>query len=134
MVEPSLRTVIRSATYETSFNLCVMIIEVSPSSLNPRSISSSIFESSSFSDEVGSSRIRSLTFFESAFAISTSCCLPVPISLIKTDGLSLRPTLLICSPALTKVSPQLIFPILLALSFPRNIFSAIVSSGIKASS
>ena len=45
-------------------------------------------ESSSLSAAVGSSRISSLTSLDSALAISTSCCLPTPMSLIRVSGFS----------------------------------------------
>ena len=130
---PSRITVILSATYETSFNLCEMIIDVIPCFLNSRRRSSRCFASLSLREAVGSSRIRSFTFFPSAFAISTSCCLPTPISLISVLDESLSPTMCKSSSALSNVSDQLIFA-LVPLSFPRNIFSPIVRSGTSASS
>src|SRR5699024_11866709 len=41
---------------------------------------------------VGSSRMSSRTSFDSAFAISMSCCLPTPSWLIGVTGFSCRPT------------------------------------------
>jgi hypothetical protein len=49
-----------------------------PCALKPSSSSSSAALSFSFRLAVGSSRISSLTFFASALAISTNCCLPTP--------------------------------------------------------
>ena len=83
MVEPSRTTVIEFAMYEISFNLCEMMIDVMPSDLNLSISSKSFWESDSFNDAVGSSRINRRQFLEIALAISTSCCLPTPISLIK---------------------------------------------------
>ncbi len=89
---PSRITVIVSATRLTSFSLCEMRIEEMPFALNSRRRSRSAAESASFSEEVGSSRMRSFTSFASAFAISTSCCLPSPRSPTKVRGLSFSPT------------------------------------------
>ncbi len=82
IVAPSRRIVMLSATCSTSPSLWEISIEVSPSDFN-LSISLSRFcESSSLSEAVGSSKISRRTFFARAFAISTSCCLPTPMSLI----------------------------------------------------
>ena len=75
---PSRSIVMASATRVTSFSLCEMRIEVTPCAFRSTRSSRSLQLSSSFSAAVGSSRISSLTFFDNAFAISTSCCLPTP--------------------------------------------------------
>jgi hypothetical protein len=54
----------------------------SVSSLSSASLSASL------SEAVGSSRMSSLTSFDSALAISTSCCLPTPILVIGVFGFS----------------------------------------------
>ena len=92
-VLPSRITVMRSATFITSFSLWVIRIEEMPCALEVlQQIASSAFESVSLRLEVGSSRISSFTFLFSALAISTSCCLPVPMLVISVFGCSLRPT------------------------------------------
>ncbi|MNC92745.1 hypothetical protein D3C83_92260 [compost metagenome] len=88
-----------SAIAITSLSLCEMITQVMPSSRSPRSRSSRWAESSSLSAAVGSSRMSSFTFFDSALAISTSCCLPTPMSEIVVVGFSRRPTRFISSAA-----------------------------------
>ena len=90
---PSRSTVMRSATVSTSFILCEMMIEAIPSAFNSIKSFSSRSESLSLRLDVGSSRISNFTFLFSAFAISTSCCLPVPRWVMSVLGCSLRPTL-----------------------------------------
>ena len=51
-----------------------------------------MLESVSLSAAVGSSRISSFTSFDSALAISTSCCLPTPSWPTGVTGFSSRPT------------------------------------------
>ena len=126
MVEPSLMTVILSATYETSLSLWEMMIIVIPCSFWSFFMRSrSALESVSLSDDVGSSRIRSLAFFAKALAISTSCCLPVPISLISVFEESVRPTISRYLSASAYVLFQSIHHFL-PCSLPRNMFSPIV--------
>ena len=132
-VWPSRSTVIVSAISATSPSLCEMMIEVSPWRLNSRMSSRSAALSFSFSDEVGSSRIRSSTFFDSALAISTSCCLPVPRLPISVAEFSLSPTFLSSSVARAWASCQSMMPFF-AVSLPRKMFSAIERSGTSASS
>ena len=123
-VDPSRITVILSATYTTSLSLWLIIIIVMPCFLNSSIRSRRALESVSFSEEVGSSRISSFACFASALAISTSCCLPVPISFIRTLDDSDNPTIFRYLSASPYVSFQLMaffFP----RSFPRNIFSPI---------
>ena len=81
IVRPSRRIVTESAIASISLSLCEMITQVMPSSRSPRSRSSRCAESSSLSAAVGSSRMSSLTSLDSALAISTSCCLPTPMSM-----------------------------------------------------
>ena len=81
MVLPSRRMVIASATRSISLSLWQIMIEVMPLACSPLSRSSRCWESSSLSAAVGSSRMSSLTSLPSALAISTSCCLPTPMSL-----------------------------------------------------
>ena len=57
-----------------------MMIEVMPCFFSSRMRSRRLPLSSSFRAAVGSSRMSSFTFFDSALAISTSCCLPTPMS------------------------------------------------------
>ncbi len=102
-------------------------------SRSPRSRSSRCAESSSLSAAVGSSRMRSLTSFDSALAISTSCCLPTPMSVTTVVGFSRRPTRSRSWPASRLVWFQSIRP-RLARSLPRKMFSAIDSYGLSASS
>ena len=77
IVEPSLKTVIVSAMAVTSRSLWEIMMQVMPWSRSSLMMFRRFSESSSLSDDVGSSKIRSLQFLDSAFAISTSCCLPV---------------------------------------------------------
>jgi len=92
-VAPSRSTVSRSATRAISFSLWLIRIEVMPWARNSISRSSSFWLSFSCKAAVGSSRIRSLTRFDNALAISTSCCLPTPRLSIRVCGLSFSPTL-----------------------------------------
>ena len=110
-----------------------MIIEVVPCFFSSRSKSSSCFASVSFKEAVGSSRMRRRTFFPKAFAISTSCCFPTPISFIKVSGDSFKFTNFKSSAAFLFVSSQSILAAC-PRSLPRNIFSAMESSGTSASS
>ena len=64
-----------------------------PCCLNSSKSASSASLSFSFRLAVGSSRISSFTSFESALAISISCCFPTPRLVIRVSGFSLRPTL-----------------------------------------
>ena len=75
-----------------SLSLCEIMIEVMPRSLSWRSSPSRCAESLSLSAAVGSSRISSRTSFDSALAISTSCCLPTPSWPTGVTGFSSRPT------------------------------------------
>ena len=101
-----------------------MMIEVMPWSFSSRIRSRSLPLSSSFSAAVGSSRMSSFTFFDSALAISTSCCLPTPMSATRVCGCSSRPTRRSSSAACRSVSFQLMTP-RVACSLPRKMFSAI---------
>ena len=92
IVLPSRRIVIESAICSISLSLCEIMIEVTPWSRRSRIRSSRCWESASFSAAVGSSRISSFTSLANALAISTSCCLPTPMSLIRVSGSSFRPT------------------------------------------
>ena len=132
-VIPSRSTVMRSATLEISFSLCDIIIDEMPCLRKSINKARSAFESVSFKLEVGSSRISSFTFLLSALAISTSCCLPVPKLVISVLGCSFSPTFFKSSLVRENASNQLITPFF-AVSCPRKIFSAIESSGTKASS
>ena len=122
-----------SATLAISFSLWEIRIEEMPRALNSRSSFSSASESVSLRLEVGSSRIRSLTSLDSALAISTSCCLPRPISVTSVVGDSFSPTLASSSRVREKVSFQSMMPFV-ARSLPRKMFSAIDRSGTSASS
>jgi hypothetical protein len=86
-VPPSRMMVILSATRRISLSLWEMMIEVMPCLRNSMSRLSSASESVSLSEAVGSSRISSLhVLADSALAISTSCCLPTPISVDQVSG------------------------------------------------
>ncbi len=91
MVWPSRRIVMLSATRITSPSLCEMMMHVRPWSRSSTMRSSRCLLSSSLSAAVGSSRMSSFTFLDKAFAISTSCCLPTPMSAIRVRGLSASP-------------------------------------------
>ena len=133
ITEPSLITVILSATKDTSFNLCEIIIDVIFFFLNSSNKCNNFCESVSFNEAVGSSRMRNVIFFAKAFAISTNCCLPIPISLISVRDDSCSPTVRSSASAFAKVFSQSIlndFP----CSFPKKIFSAILRWGTRANS
>lgn len=130
---PSRMIVTESATRRISLSLWEMMIEVMPCFFNSRMRSRSLPLSSSFRAAVGSSRMRSFTFFESALAISTSCCFPTPMSVIRVSGWSDRPTRRSSSVACLSVSFQLMNPPE-ACSLPRKMFSAIDRNGTRASS
>ncbi len=132
-MRPSRRMLIESAMAAISFSLCEMITQVMPPSRRPRSSSSRWAESSSFSAAVGSSRISSRTSLDSALAISTSCCLPTPMSATGVTGFSGSPTRSSSSRASWLVRFQSIRP-RVARSLPRKMFSAIDSWGQSASS
>lgn len=123
IVRPSRRMVTESATRSISFSLCEMMIAVMPWVFNSRMRSRSLPLSSSFRAAVGSSRMSSFTFFDSAFAISTSCCFPTPMSATRVCGFSSRPTRRSSSEACRSVSVQLMSP-RVACSLPRKMFSA----------
>ncbi len=124
MVRPSRRIVTESATRAISFSLWEMMIEVMPWFFNSRMRSSSLPLSSSFRAAVGSSRMSSFTCFDSAFAISTSCCSPTPMSATAGScGFSSSLTRRSSSEACRSVSVQLMSP-RVACSLPRKMFSA----------
>ena len=81
-----------SATFRISFSLCEIRIAEMPCERNSLSSASSASLSLSLRLAVGSSRISSFTSLDSALAISTSCCLPTPRSVMRVLGDSLRPT------------------------------------------
>ena len=83
---PSRSTVIAVGDPAISFSLWEIRIEVMPCALNSSSRSSSASLSVSFRLAVGSSRISSFTSLDSALAISTSCCLPTPMSVTSVVG------------------------------------------------
>ena len=130
---PSRMMVMESAICSISLSLWLIMMQVTPLERRPAMRSSRCWESPSLSAAVGSSRMSSLTSLESALAISTSCCLPTPMSRILVSGSSSRPTRASSSRALTRVESQLMTP-LLAVSLPRKMFSAIDISGMSASS
>ena len=109
------------------------MMQVIPWLLNWRRRSSKCSESASLSAAVGSSRIRSFTFLETALAISTSCCFPTPMRLTGVFGSSERPTLASNFCASRLVLFQSIRPRLL-ISLLRKMFSAIDRYGLSASS
>ncbi len=133
MVWPSRMMVIESEIFSISFSLWLIMMLVMPSAWRPLSRSSRCSLSVSLRAAVGSSRISSLTSLASALAISTSCCLPTPMLRMGVSGLSSRPTMRRYFTARARFSCQSITPPL-ACSLPRNMFSVIVSSGIRASS
>ncbi len=133
IVRPSRRMVSESAIAASSFSLCEMITQVMPCSRSPRSRSSRCAESVSLSAAVGSSRMSSRTRLDSALAISTSCCLPTPMSDIRVTARSRSPTRASSFSASWLVRFQSISP-RVACSLPRKMFSAIESCGHSASS
>ncbi len=133
MDRPSRMIVTESATLRISFSLWEMMIEVMPWFFSSRIRSRSLPLSSSFRAAVGSSRMSSLTSFDSALAISTSCCLPTPMSATRVSGCSSRPTRRSSSVAWRRVSRQLMSP-RVACSLPRKMFSAMERYGTSASS
>ena len=132
-VLPSRRMVTESATRAISLSLCEIRMQVMPWALSSSSRSSRAWLSFSFRLAVGSSRISSLTCLDSALAISTSCCLPTPRSVMRVEGDSFRPTLRSSSCVWRCAAIQSITP-KCAISLPRNTFSVIDSSGTSASS
>ena len=110
-------------------------MHVIPSFFKDLIISSKFMLSLSFKEAVGSSNIKSSTFFASAFDISTNCCFPTPIEFIGSVTFSFsKPTTFNISIALSLVLFQSITPFKETCSFPKNIFSAIDKYGIKANS
>ena len=132
-VLPSRMMVIASEMASISLSLWLIMMQVMPRDWSPRIRSRRWRESSSLSAAVGSSRMRSLTSLLSALAISTSCCLPTPMFLIGVSGSSTRPTRASRSRARLLVATQSMTPRLVS-SLPRKMFSAIDSSGMRASS
>ena len=93
----------------------------------PEQVEQVLRSRSSFSAAVGSSRMSSLTSLDSALAISTSCCLPTPMSRIdRVAGSRRRPTRASSSTARRWRAFQSMTP-RLASSLPRKMFSAIDS-------
>ena len=134
IVEPSRMTVVASATAAISPSLWEMMMLVTPLlSRRSRISPSRCSESSSFRAAVGSSRISRLTSFDSALAISTSCCLPTPSWPTGVTGFSFSPTRSSSSAARALVSCQLMTPPRLC-SLPRKMFSAMERWGMSASS
>ena len=133
IVRPSRMMVIESEICSISLSLWEIMIEVIPLRRSPSSRLSRCWESASLSAAVGSSRISSLTSLARALAISTSCCLPMPMFLISVEGSSVRPTRASSSLARLVASSQSMTP-RLAFSLPRKRFSTMLSSGISASS
>ena len=74
---------------------------------------------------VGSSRMSSLTSFDSAFAISINCCLPTPSWDTGVVGFSCSPTRSISFAASWFARFQSISPAAPRVSLPRKMFSAI---------
>ena len=77
--------------------------------------------------------MSSFTFFDSALAISTSCCCPTPRFLMGVEGFTASPTRLSRSMVSLRDVSQSIRPCL-TTSLPMKIFSVIDSSGIVVSS
>ena len=133
MVRPSRMIVMASEICSISLSLWLIMMQVMPRSRRPPSRRSRFWLSPSFSAAVGSSRMSSLTSLASALAISTSCCLPMPMSRMIVSGSSWRPTRSSSSTARLRASSQSMTP-RLASSLPRKRFSVIDSSGMSASS
>ena len=133
MDRPSRMMVMESEICSISLSLWEIMMQVIPLLRSPLSSSSRCRESSSLRAAVGSSRISSFTSLASAFAISTSCCLPMPMLLICVFGFSRRPTRASSSVARRVASSQSMTP-RVALSLPRKRFSVMLSSGTSASS
>ena len=133
-VLPSRMTVTRSEIAVISLSLCEIMIEVMPRSWRRRSRPSRCSESLSFSAAVGSSRISSFTSLDSAFAISTSCCLPTPSWPTGVTGFSSRPTEASSFAASAFARFQSMRPLRPRRSLPRKMFSAMDRYGTSASS
>ena len=82
-----------SETRAISSSLWDMRIDVTPCFFSSRSRSRSLLLSSSFRAAVGSSRMSSFTFLARALAISTSCCLPTPMFMMREFGILFEPHL-----------------------------------------
>ena len=134
MVRPSRMIVVRSAISAISLSLCEMMIDVMPCPLRWRSRSSRCSESVSLSAAVGSSRMSSRTSFESALAISMSCCLPTPRVPTGVSGFSSSPTRASSFAASAFDWFQSISPARPRRSLPRKMFSATDRYGTRASS
>ena len=132
-MRPSRITVTASETAAISLSLWEIMIDVIPRPLRPFISRSRFSESSSFSADVGSSRISSLTFFDSAFAISTSCCWPTPRYLIRHVRVDVEAhaseQVAAAAPSFAPVDEP---PA--TISLPRKMFSVTESSGMRASS
>ena len=92
MVLPSRMIVTESAISSISLSLWEIMMQVMPCAFSWRIRPSRCSESSSFSAAVGSSRMSSFTSLDRALAISTSCCLPTPMSMTRVPAGSSRPT------------------------------------------
>ena len=133
MVRPSRMIVMASEICSISLSLWLIMMQVMPRSRRPPRSLSRFWLSPSLSAAVGSSRMSSLTSLASALAISTSCCLPMPMSRMIVSGSSSRPTRSSSSTARLRASSQSMTP-RLASSLPMKRFSVIESSGMSASS
>ena len=133
MVRPSRMIVMASEICSISLSLWLIMMQVMPRSRRPPSRRSRFWLSPSLSAAVGSSRMSSLTSLASALAISTSCCLPMPMSRMIVSGSSSRPTRASSSTAFLRASSQSMTPYF-ASSLPRKRFSVIESRGMSASS
>ncbi|RAO16843.1 hypothetical protein LUPAC07_03011 [Micromonospora noduli] len=131
---PSRMTVVESAMAVISLSLCEIMMQVMPCSLRARNRSSRCAESMSLSAAVGSSRMSRRTFFDSALAISTSCCLPTPSWMTGVTGFSCSPTDASSFAASALAKFQSMSPLRPRRSLPRKMFSAIDRYGTRASS
>ena len=125
MVCPSRMTVTESETAAISLSLWEIMIMVMPcSSRSLRMRARRLAESSSLSAAVGSSRMSSLTSFDKALAISTSCWRPTPMSTMRVAGSESSPTIRRSFAASALVVFQSMTP-REERSLPRKMFSAI---------
>lgn len=102
-----------------------------PCRLSPSSNSNRASLSVSFKLAVGSSRISSLISFDSAFAISMSCCLSTPRFVIRVLGDSCKPIFFKIARVFKNEVDQSITPKRDG-SLPRKMFSVMDSRGTRA--
>ena len=128
---PSRSTEMRSASSKTSSSRWETKIVETPSSRSVRTTLKSDSTSSSVSELVGSSRIRTRASIESARAISTICFRSGRSRRTGSDGSRSSPSRSIAARARARVVFQSTSPARLAIRCPRKMFSAIERSGAR---